>query len=135
MATYYSKRRALIIDDDPVFARALSKMIGGLEYDVTILTDPLTSFTFSLKESDMIFLDVVMPNDWALAILKRMALLESGSRLILMSGSLERLDEAENMARQLNLNLMGVLDKPFRLEDVKLMLTMAKAKPLCALWN
>jgi hypothetical protein len=36
-----------------------------------------------------------------------------------MSGHLERLDEAEKLARKLELNLIGALEKPFRIEDVR----------------
>lgn len=128
------KKRAIIIDDDPIFAANLSRLISELDYEVTVSTDPQKSFTFYLKDSDTVFLDVIMPDFSVFSILKKLALQSSRSRLILMSGSLERLDEAETLARQLNLNLMGVLDKPFRLEDVKHMLTMAQAKPISSIW-
>jgi hypothetical protein len=36
-----------------------------------------------------------------------------------MSGNLERLDQAEKYAERLDLNLVGALDKPFRLADVE----------------
>jgi hypothetical protein len=36
-----------------------------------------------------------------------------------MSGNPEQLDQAERYAELLNLNLIGALDKPFRLADVE----------------
>ena len=39
--------------------------------------------------------------------------------IVLMSGNSEQLDEAEKYAALLNLNLIGALDKPFRLANVE----------------
>jgi hypothetical protein len=36
-----------------------------------------------------------------------------------MSGDKLSLDEAEKLAKQLDLNLIGALAKPFRLKDIK----------------
>ena len=39
-----------------------------------------------------------------------------------MSGDSTQLDEGEKLARKLGLNLVGVLEKPFRLNDVRFIL-------------
>jgi DNA-binding NtrC family response regulator len=62
---------------------------------------------------------VLMPNVSGLEVLQKLAQQKAKCSVVLMSGHLERLDEAEKLARKLDLNLVGSLEKPFRLEDVK----------------
>jgi DNA-binding NtrC family response regulator len=114
-----TKRRVVIIDDEAAFAETLTKMVRSLGFDVTVSTDARSSYTFDLKNSDVVFVDVLMPNVSGLQVLEQLARQEAKSSIVLMSGYLERLDEAEKLARKLELNLIGALEKPFRLEDVK----------------
>ena len=114
-----AKRRVVIIDDEAAFAEALTKMVKSLGFDVTVSTDARSSYTFELKTSDIVFVDVLMPNVSGLEVLQKLARQKAKSSIVLMSGYLERLDEAEKLARKLDLNLIGALEKPFRLEDVK----------------
>ena len=103
----------------PAFAETLTKMVKSLGFDVTVSTDARSSYTFELKTSDIVFVDVLMPNVSGLQVLQKLAQQKAKSSIVLMSGYLERLDEAEKLARKLDLNLIGALEKPFRLEDVK----------------
>ena len=114
-----TKRRVVIIDDEPAFAEVLTKMVRGLGFDVTISTDARSSYTFELGSTDIVFVDVLMPNVSGLQVLQKLAQQKAKSSIVLMSGHLERLEEAEKLARKLDLNLIGALEKPFRLEDVK----------------
>jgi len=114
-----NKRRIVIIDDEAAFAVALTKMVSAFGYDVTVSTDARSSYTFELKSSDIVFVDVLMPNVSGLEVLEKLARQKARSSIVLMSGHLERLNEAEKLARKLDLNLIGALEKPFRIEDVK----------------
>lgn len=114
-----AKRRVVIIDDEASFAETLTKMVKSLGFDVTVSTDARSSYTFELKTSDVVFVDVLMPNVSGLEVLEKLARQKARSSVVLMSGHSERLDEAEKLARKLDLNLVGALEKPFRLEDVK----------------
>ena len=114
-----AKRRVVIIDDEAIFAETLTKMVKSLGFDVTVSTDARSSYTFELKNSDVVFVDVLMPNVSGLQVLEKLARQKAKSSVVLMSGQSERLDEAEKLARKLDLNLIGALEKPFRLEDVK----------------
>jgi DNA-binding NtrC family response regulator len=119
LPTMGAKRRVVIIDDEPAFAEALTKMVKSLGFEVTVSTDARSSYTFELKTSDVVFVDVLMPNVSGIQVLEKLAQQKAKSSIVLMSGHLERLDEAEKLARKLELNLVGSLEKPFRLEDVK----------------
>lgn len=114
-----AKRRVVIIDDEAAFAESLTKMVTSLGFEVTVATDARSSYTFELKTSDVVFVDVLMPNASGLEVLQKLASQNAKSSIVLMSGHLERLDEAEKLARKLDLNLIGALEKPFRFEDVK----------------
>jgi CheY-like chemotaxis protein len=114
-----AKRRVVIIDDEAAFAETLTKMIKGLGFEVTVATDARSSYTFALENTDIVFVDVLMPNISGLQVLEKLAQQESKSSIVLMSGNEERLDDAEKLARKLELNLVGSLTKPFRLADVK----------------
>ena len=114
-----AKRRVVIIDDEPAFAETLTKMVKSLGFEVTVSTDARSSYTFALENTDIVFVDVLMPNVSGLQVLEKLAQQKTRSSIVLMSGHLERLDEAEKLARKLDLNLVGSLEKPFRLEDVK----------------
>ena len=114
-----NKRRVVIIDDEAAFADTLTKMVKSFGFDVTVSTDARSSYTFELKNTDIVFVDVLMPNVSGLEVLQKLARQKTKSSIVLMSGHLERLDEAEKLARNLDLNLIGALEKPFRLEDVK----------------
>lgn len=114
-----AKRRVVIIDDEAAFAETLTKIVKSLGFDVTVSTDARSSYTFELRTSDVVFVDVLMPNVSGLEVLEKLARQKARSSVVLMSGHSERLDEAEKLARKLDLNLIGALEKPFRLEDVK----------------
>ena len=115
-------RRVVIIDDEPAFVDMLTKMVSEFEYEITISTDARSSYTYEIRDSDIVFVDIMMPNVTGLQVLEQLARQNVKSPIVLMSGNLGRLDEAEKLGRKLELNLVGALEKPFRLEDVKVIL-------------
>lgn len=114
-----ASRRVVIIDDEAAFAETLTKMVKSFGFDVTVATDARSSYALVLEDTDIVFVDVLMPNVSGLQVLEKLAQQKTRSSIVLMSGHLERLDEAEKLARKLELNLVGSLEKPFRIEDVK----------------
>lgn len=116
------KRRVVIIDDEPAFSKLLAKMVGDLGYDVMVSTDARSSHTYELRQSDIVFVDIQMPHVDGLQVLQQLARQNVKCSIVLMSGQGERLDQAENLTKKLDLQLVGALEKPFRLPDVKLVL-------------
>src|SRR3989337_3991096 len=119
-------RRIVIVDEAPGFVETLSAMVLSLGYDVTISIDARSSYTFELTDDDIVFLDVLMPNLSGLQVLHQLAQQKATCAIVLMSGHLERLDGAEQYAESLDLNLIGALEKPFRLDDIKDVLAEAQ---------
>ena len=119
-------RRIVTVDDDPAFVETLSAMVLSLGYDVTISIDARSNYTFELTDDDIVFLDVLMPNLSGLQVLHQLAQQKATCPIVLMSGHLERLEGAEQYAESLDLNLIGALEKPFRLDDIKDVLAEAQ---------
>ncbi len=116
------KRRIVIIDDEPAFSKLLAKMVGELGYDVMVSTDARSSYTYELRQSDIVFVDIQMPHVDGFQVLEKLARQNVKCSIVLMSGQGERLDQAEKLTKKLDLQLVGVLEKPFRLGDVELVL-------------
>ena len=116
------KRRIVIIDDEPAFSKLLAKMVGDLGYDVMVSTDARSSYTYELRQSDIVFVDIQMPHVDGFQVLEKLARQNVKCSIVLMSGQGERLDQAEKLTKKLDLQLVGVLEKPFRLVDVELVL-------------
>ena len=116
-------RRVVIIDDEPAFAKLLAKMVSELGFEVKISTDARSSYTYELRPSDIAFVDIQMPHVDGLQVLALLAGQNTRCSIVIMSGQGERLDEAEKLAKELDLQLIGALEKPFRLADVVDILT------------
>jgi CheY-like chemotaxis protein len=123
--TLKPRRRIVIIDDDPAFIEILNAMVLSLGYEVTISPDARSSDTFELTDDDIVFLDILMPNSSGLPVLDQLAQQKATCPIVLMSGNWEKLDGAEKYAESLDLNLIGALEKPFRLDDIKDVLSEA----------
>ena len=118
-------RRVLIIDDDPAFVDTLSAMVLSLGFPVTISVDGRSDHILDLTDNDIVFLDILMPISSGLQVLDQLAEQQATCAIVLMSGNLEHLEGAEKYAESLDLNLIGALEKPFRLDDVKDVLSVA----------
>ena len=115
-------RRAIIIDDEPVFVATLTKMLESFGFEVKISTDARSSQTYEIRDSDIVFVDALMPHVSGLQVLEQLGRQGTKSPIIAMSGNPLSLDQAESLARKLELNIAGVLEKPFRVADVKFIL-------------
>ena len=117
-----SVRRAVIIDDEPAFVVMLTKMLQSLGFEVKVSTDPRSSQTYEIRDSDVVFVDSLMPHVSGLEVLEQLARQGTKANIVAMSGNPQSLDRAESLAKKLDLNLVGVLEKPFRLDDLKFIL-------------
>lgn len=112
-------RRTIIIDDVPALAETLSRMLSSLGYQVTVWTDANSRVIFDLEDDDIIFVDVMMPRVTGFQVLEQFARQKAKCWIVLMSGDAVSLDQAKKLAEQLELKLIGALAKPFRLADIK----------------
>lgn len=117
------RRRVLVIDDEAAFCSFMARLIGGLGYDVRT-RNGLSLVDFAdLNSSDVVFLDMMMPNTDGIQVLNALSRIQAKPSLVLMSGIHgEVLATAETIARRSGLQVIGVLSKPFRSQDVQSLL-------------
>ena len=116
------KRRTVIIEDDADFAARLSSLLASLGHDVVLRLDSRASVTYEIRDSDIVFLDLLMPHVSGPQVLERLERQNTKSPIVLMSSSEHVLRETEEKFKKLHLWLLGTLYKPFNLVDVKAVL-------------
>jgi CheY-like chemotaxis protein len=112
-------RRVLVIDDEASFCRFMARLITSLGYEVTTTCQARCAYLDELKEPDIVFIDMMMPDMDGNEVLEVLADHKVKSAIVLMSGADTSLSRAEDFAKQADLRLIGVLHKPFRLSDVQ----------------
>jgi CheY-like chemotaxis protein len=115
-------RRVLIIDDDTEICRVAANLVKELGFEAITATDAASVYLHELKDSDIIFIDVVMPGMDGMQILEVLSRRNAKCGIVLMSSSYNEQAAAEAMAKERGLRLIGVLHKPFRLLDVQSLL-------------
>lgn len=119
------KRRVVIIDDDPAFGELMTSLVGSLGHDAVVKEDSSASHTYEVRDSDIVFVDLMMPKVTGIQVLEQLARQNVKSAIVLVSSNDRCLHEAEKIAMKLDLELLGVLHKPFQLPDVESVLAAA----------
>ncbi|HKK15928.1 MAG TPA: EAL domain-containing response regulator [Gammaproteobacteria bacterium] len=114
-----SKERFLVIDDEADVAEFIGNAGRVKNFEVRVTTDGqqfktlLRSFNPSI-----ISLDLMMPELDGIEILRFLADEKSNAALLLVSGmDVRTLHTAERLAKSLNLNILGSMQKPIMLDD------------------
>jgi CheY-like chemotaxis protein len=113
------KRRVVIIDDDPAFAELLTKLVGSLGHNAVVKEDSSASHTYEVRDSDIVFVDMMMPKVNGIQVLEQLARQNVKSAIVLISSNDQFLYRGEQVTKKLDLQLLGVLHKPFQLPDVQ----------------
>ncbi len=119
-----SDARVLILDDDEMVATALHAMSQGVGAQARATTEP-ESFFAALEswQPTHILLDLNMPNLDGMQVMAELANREVEAGIIVVSGVGRRvIDAAARTAAARGLRVVGVLDKPFLLEDLEQLL-------------
>jgi CheY-like chemotaxis protein len=115
-------RRVLIIDDDTEICRVAASLVKELGFEAITASDAASVYLHELKDSDIIFIDVAMPGMDGMQILEVLSRRNAKCGIVLMSSSYDEQAAAEAFAKERGLRLIGVLHKPFRLQDVQFVL-------------
>ena len=89
---------------------------------MVVRLDSSASETYEIRDADIVFLDLLMPNVSGVQVLEQLDRQNVQSPIVLMSGNDQSLRDAEDAMKRFHLCLLGVLYKPFRLMDVKAVL-------------
>lgn len=107
-------KRLLVIDDSPEMGALISHIARGQGY-VCDYARTFSAFQFLLStDPDVIVVDMIMPEKDGVEVLRYLSERGCGSAILLLSRADRRvLKIIEDMARAMNLHVMGSLHKPF----------------------
>ena len=118
-------RKVHVIDDDPSLCMVLETMLNELGYDVATHTKARSDLLHEMTESDLLFIDMIMPGTNGLQVLDILASNQIKSAVVLMSATNDVLATAQALAGLKGIRLIGVLRKPFRNDDLMKVLEIA----------
>src|SRR5580692_6762277 len=115
--------RILVIDDDTVVCELVSALAMTMGLPCDIARDPARFLDDITPATSLILLDLMMPEMDGIEVLRLLGEQRVKARILLMSGVDKRvLETAEKLAHSLGLRVVGHLQKPFPLPDLKGML-------------
>ncbi|HEY4355385.1 MAG TPA: EAL domain-containing response regulator [Acidobacteriaceae bacterium] len=118
-----TQQRILVIDDDSDFGELVCSVGRRLGHVCVSTTEPRTFFTALTSATTVIVLDLVMPHQDGIELLRKLAEQHCAARIIVTSGMGRRVVEtAEALAASLGLEIAGYLLKPFRIEELESLL-------------
>ena len=106
-------KRILIIDDEPHILLMLKKMLEKAGYETDIASNGMEGLQlFSKYPADLVITDIIMPEKEGLETIREMKRLQSGLRIIAMSGGGKI--SADNYLHTATIfGASRVLEKPF----------------------
>jgi len=110
----------LILDDEAAIGRVISRLARVAGFSAQAVTKPGEfQSQYRLSPPNVVLLDLQLGGDDGQAQLRFLADQGYPHAVILMSGYDQRvLSSAERMGRDLGLDILGTIGKPFRAEDV-----------------
>lgn len=113
--------RALILDDEPAIGRVICRIAqaSGLNAEA-VLTATEFQLHYRLALPDIVLLDLQLRDEDGVVQLRFLAEQGYANPIILMSGHDRRvLSAAERLGRDLGLNILATITKPFGPEDLR----------------
>lgn len=120
-------RRLVIVDDDPAMGQYVRDVAEPLGYVVDVFTEG-ESFkaAVSASDPDLIILDLTMPGTDGIELLRHLSKIQTKAQILIMSGFDSNIREmAFMLGKQAKLAMFGILPKPVRAAELRLMLTEA----------
>jgi CheY-like chemotaxis protein len=121
--------RLLLIDDDQGMHELIRRVAEGCGYEVRTTTKPAEFLELVDRfEPDLIGLDIAMPDTDGIELIKSLAGANCRAGVLIVSGLMPPFpDAAERLGQARGLNMVGTVAKPFRIEELRRILTNAKA--------
>jgi CheY-like chemotaxis protein len=109
--------------------RLLRRVAEGCGYEVRTTSKPAEFLDLVDQfEPDLIGLDIAMPDTDGIELIKSLAGANCRARVLIVSGLMPPFpDAAERLGQARGLNMVGTVSKPFRIEELRRVLTDAKA--------
>jgi DNA-binding response OmpR family regulator len=114
----------LVLDDDPTVGLVLVAAAQALGLEARLCEQAEAFFEqLASWQPSHVAIDLTLPDTSGVEVLRRMAATGARARVIVFSGvGAVELEAALDVARDLGLDTMGVLPKPFRLAQLRALL-------------
>ena len=109
--------RILLVDDEPLLAEIVCKMLGRLGYRVDVRTSPveaLEAFRANPQKFDLVITDKSMPQMTGLKLARELKAIRAGTPIILCTGFSDQANEQKALA----MGFRSVLLKPLAMRDL-----------------
>lgn len=111
------------MDDEVDFAEFVADVAETMDFDVISTDDPTEVETLYLQHLNIIVLDLFMPNIDGIELLRLLSKSKSSASIVLMSGKDKTvLHSAQKIAKEQELTVLGVLQKPFFAQQLEVIL-------------
>ena len=118
------KLKLLVIDDETDFAEFVADVALSMDFEVMKTDNPTEFTTLYHSELNIIVLDLFMPGMDGIELLRFLNERKSNASIIFMSGKDKGvLHSAQEIAEEQGMNVLGVLSKPFLVQQLKDVLT------------
>ena len=115
-----NEQRILVIDDDNTICEVVSALARTMGFECASTKDSASFLDLITPDTTLILLDLVMPGLDGIEVLRLLGERRCRAQILLMSGVDKRvLETAEKLAHSLRLRVVGHLQKPFPLPDLK----------------
>lgn len=116
-----SSKRVLIVDDDPEILSFVQEVSEQQGFEVSVAQDSMEfKACYSAGIPDLIVMDIVMPGEDGIELMRYLSEEKSPSKLIIMSGyNPLYLRSGETLARDWGLDAIAVLTKPIELNTLE----------------
>lgn len=112
--------RILVIDDDRVVGDIVSALAKAMRLHCDVTRSPKDFFNLVSPDTTVILLDLVMPEMDGIEVLRHLGDQQCKARIVLMSGiDIRVIETAKKLAQSLGLSVVGHLQKPFPLTQLK----------------
>jgi signal transduction histidine kinase/ActR/RegA family two-component response regulator len=107
--------RILVVDDEPMVAEAVTRLLSSQGHHVISATDGTTALRrYCEQPFDLVISDVVMPGMNGTEFVKRLRAIEPDVRVLIMTGHVSQ----HQVEQLLHDGALGVINKPFVVEDL-----------------
>ncbi len=119
-----SADRIVLIDDDRVVGEIVSALAKAMDLQCSVTRSPEEFFDRVRPDTDVILLDLVMPEMDGIEILRLLGERHCKARIILMSGvNIRVIETAKKLAQSHGLTVVGHLQKPFSILQLQHLLS------------
>lgn len=120
-----SAGRLLIIDDEAPIAAALERIGKGCGFDVTTTTTAEAfKESYTAGPPDIIILDLAVPQVDGIELLRWLGSQSCAATILIITGFGGKIPEsAKLLGEARGLKMGGIINKPFRVADIRAMLT------------